>query len=115
MGKRITTGVLPGTADLVILRALLEGPLHGFGISRYLRRRSGGVVDLQDAALYQALHRLSRKGLLAAEWGLSDSKRRARFYALTPEGAKQLALEEKSFRDYVEGVFKILGSEPASA
>ena len=57
MGERMNAGVLPGTVDLVILRALADGPLHGFGISRRLRERSEGVVELQDAALYQALHR----------------------------------------------------------
>lgn len=115
MGERMKSGILPGTVDLVILRALVHGPLHGFGISRHLRARSGGVVELQDAALYQALHRLARKGLVAAEWGLSESNRKAKFYQLTPSGKRQLELEERSFRAYVEGVFRILGPEPVDA
>lgn len=111
MGERMKGGVLPGTADLVILKALAEGPLHGFGVSRILRERSGGAVELQDAALYQGLHRLARKGWVRAEWGLSDTNRRARFYELTAEGRRQLVREESLFRSYVEGVLKILAAE----
>lgn len=108
MGERISGGVIPGTVDLVILRALADGPLHGFAISRLLSERSDGAVELQDAALYQALHRLAGQGLLQAEWGVSDTNRRARFYELTREGRKRLAREERDFRRYVEGVFRIL-------
>ncbi|UCC24936.1 MAG: PadR family transcriptional regulator [Gemmatimonadales bacterium] len=115
MGERMTGGVLPGTVDLVILKALAERPLHGFGISRLLRRQSGGVVELQDAALYQALHRMARQGLLESEWGTSESNRRAKFYRLTPSGRKQLAREEQSFRTYVDGVLRILSPEGGRA
>lgn len=104
--------VLPGTVELVILRALVDGPLHGFGISRTLRERSDGVVELQDAALYQALHRMAREGLIEGEWGRSESNRRARFYRLTPAGRRRLGVEERDFRQYVEGVFRILAPEP---
>ena len=112
MAQRIKSGVIPGTVDLVILRAVADGPLHGFGISRGLRERSGGVVELQDAALYQALHRLTRAGLLEAEWGISDTNRRAKFYRLTTAGERQLAHEEGHFRRYVDGVMRILAPEP---
>ncbi len=115
MGERMGGGVLPGTVDLVILRALAEEPLHGFGISRRLRERSEGVVELQDAALYQALHRLARQGLLEAEWGVSETNRRARFYQLTTAGRKRLAQEESQFRRYVAGVMRVLGPEPERA
>ena len=99
---------MPGTADLLILKALAEGPAHGFGISRLLKERSEGVVELQDAALYQALHRMARQGWVEAEWGISDRGRRAKFYHLTPQGTRRLAREERDFRTYVEGVFRIL-------
>lgn len=115
MGERMTGGVLPGTVDLVILKALANGPLHGFGVSRLLRQQSGGVVELQDAALYQALHRMARQGLLEAEWGTSDTNRRAKFYRLTAAGRKQLTREERSFRAYVEGVLRILSPESGRA
>jgi transcriptional regulator len=106
-------GVLPGTADLVILKAVSEGPLHGFAISRLLRERSSGAVELQDAALYQGLHRLARKGWVEAEWGLSETNRRARFYRLTARGRGELAREEAFFRRYVDGVFRILSPKNA--
>lgn len=115
MGERMQGGVLPGTVDLVILRTVADGPVHGFAISKRLLLRSGGVVHLQDAALYQALHRLARKGLLETEWALTDSNRRAKFYRLTDSGRDQLELEESSFRSYVEGVFRILEPEPVGA
>ena len=115
MAKRTSGGVLPGTVDLVILKAVAGGPIHGFGISRSLKERSGGVVELQDAALYQALHRLAKQGQVKAHWGLSESNRKARFYQLTARGRKQLEKEEHFFRTYVDGVFRILSPEPASA
>lgn len=103
--------VLPGTVELLILRTLADGPLHGFGVSRTLRDRSDGVVEVQDAALYQALHRLSRQGLVEGEWGQSENNRRARFYRLTPAGRRRLGVEERDFRRYVEGVFRVLAPE----
>lgn len=106
-------GVLPGTADLMILKAVSEGPLHGFAISRLLRERSSGAVELQDAALYQGLHRLARKGWVEAEWGLSETNRRARFYSLTSRGRRELVREEALFRRYVDGVLRILAPETA--
>jgi PadR family transcriptional regulator PadR len=72
-------------------------------------------VELQDAALYQALHRMARQGLLESEWGMSDTNRRAKFYRLTAAGQKQLAREERSFRAYVEGVLRILSPESGRA
>lgn len=112
MGRRNGGGILPGTADLLILKTLSDGPAHGFGISKALRARSDGVVELQDAALYQALHRMARQGWVAPEWGVSDQGRRAKFYRLTPAGESRLAQEEKDFRRYVQGVFRVL-TDPA--
>ena len=114
MGTRKASGILPGTVDLLILKALTDGPAHGFGISRTLRDRSEGVVDLQDAALYQALHRMARQGWIESEWGVSDRGRRAKFYRLTSLGTRRLAAEERDFRRYVEGVFRILAGEGAA-
>lgn len=106
-------GLFPGTVDLVILRTLEDGPKHGFGISRTLRDRSGGVVDLQDAALYQALHRIERQGWIEAEWGVSEKNRRAKFYQLTKQGRRRLEQEVSTWRRYSSAVSKIL--EPAEA
>lgn len=100
--------IYPGTVDLVILKTLTLGPMHGFGISRDIRARSGGTLELQDAALYQALHRMNRAGWIQSEWGQSENNRRAKFYALTAAGEQRLTSESRSFRRYVEGVFRVL-------
>ena len=101
-------GLLPGTVDLVILKTLTHGPQHGFAISRSIEARSEGVLELQDAALYQALHRIERAGWIEAEWGVSEKGRRAKFYQLTAAGRKQLERETAFWRRYAEGVFKVL-------
>jgi PadR family transcriptional regulator PadR len=103
-----TKAIIPGTVDLLILRTLQDGLRHGFDISRTLRSRSGGVVVLQDGALYQALHRMEREGWIEAEWGLSEKGKRAKFYRLTRRGERQLVAETSHWREYVEAVARIL-------
>jgi len=105
-------GLLPGTVDLVILRTLTSGPLHGFAVSRAIRARSEGILELQDAALYQALHRMEESGWVEAEWGTSEKGKRAKFYHLTSAGRKQLTREERFWRSYAAAVFRVL--DPAS-
>ena len=104
--------IIPGTVDLLILRTLRDGPLHGFAVSRTLRRRSEGVVILQDGALYQALHRMEREGWIEAEWGLSEKGKRAKFYRLTSAGRRQLESETSRWRAYVDAVARILAPTP---
>jgi transcriptional regulator len=103
-----TRGLLPGTVDLVVLQTLTGGPLHGFEVSRSIRARSGGTLDLQDAALYQALHRMEKAAWVEAEWGISDKGRRAKYYRLTREGRRQLAREVGFWRQYAQAVFNVL-------
>jgi len=103
-----TRGLLPGTVDLVILQTLTGGPRHGFAVSRSIRDRSEGVLELQDAALYQALHRMERAGWIEADWGVSEKGRRAKFYRLTVRGERQLERETSFWRRYAEAVFKVL-------
>jgi transcriptional regulator len=118
--------LLPGTVDLVILRTLSEGPAHGFAISRLsegpahgfaisrrIRARSEGVLELQDAALYQALHRMEKKGWISSQWGQSENNRRAKFYDLTTVGTKRLAAEARSWREYAAAIASILEPAPA--
>ena len=105
-------GLLPGTVDLVILQTLTQGPLHGFGVSRSIRARSDGELELQDAALYQALHRMERAGWIEAEWGVSDKGRRAKFYHLTAAGRSQLEQEVGFWQRYAAAVFKVLEPLP---
>jgi PadR family transcriptional regulator PadR len=100
--------LLQGTVDLLILRSVQRGPLHGYSISRWVRERTDGVLALEDAALYQALHRLEARGWIEAEWGLSDNNRRAKYYALTAKGRRQLRDEMTTWRRYAEAVFKAI-------
>jgi PadR family transcriptional regulator, regulatory protein PadR len=104
--------LLRGTLDLLILRALAWQTMHGYGISAWLRQRTDGALAVQDAALYQALRRLERKGWVEAEWGLSENNRRARYYALTPRGREQLRAETAAWSRYADAVLKVL--EPAA-
>ena len=105
---RKTATLLQGTVDVLILKTLDESPMHGYGVSRSIRERTDGVVGLEDAALYQALHRLEAKCWLEAEWGLSDNNRRAKYYCLTREGRKQLRAETARWRRYAKAVLGVL-------
>lgn len=100
--------LLHGTVAVLILKALTWGAMHGYDVSRSIRQRSEGALGLEDAALYQALHRLEKKRWIEAEWGLSENNRRAKFYRLTEEGRRQLDTEVTSWRAYVEAVSKVL-------
>lgn len=92
--------LMPGTLDLVVLQALAAGPMHGYGIAACVHERTGGELVVEDAALYQALHRLDRRGLVSAEWRASENNRRARYYSLTAAGRKRLREETRNWRRY---------------
>ena len=100
--------LMQGTVAVLILKTLSWGSLHGYDVSRSIRQRSDGALGLEDAALYQALHRLERKGWIEAEWGLSENNRRAKFYRLTGDGRQALQAEVSTWRDYVDAVSKVL-------
>ena len=104
-------GLLQGTVDVLILKTLSGKPMHGFGVAEFIRHQSGGDLAVEDAALYQALHRLERKELVESEWGISDTNRRARFYSITALGRKRLRSEVVELRRYVAALFRVL--EPA--
>jgi transcriptional regulator len=110
-GRGIMSGsdLFTGTLDILILRTLETGPLHGYGIGKALRDGSAGVLSVEEGALYPALHRLEGKGLLASEWGLTDTGRRAKFYSVTEEGADHLARESARWAEYSVAVAAILG------
>ena len=104
-----TLALIQGTVDLLILRALQhESPAHGYNISRFVRTRTDGVLALEDAALYQALHRLEARGLVDSEWGVSENNRRAKFYNLTSAGKRRLRSDATTWRKYAMAVFKVL-------
>lgn len=105
--------VMKGTLDAMVLKALSFEPRHGYAVTRWIRRRTDGAVDVEDAALYQALHRLEERGWAEAEWGLSENNRKARFYALTAAGHRQLARETTGIRRYVDALWKVLDAEEA--
>ena len=107
-----TPSLLQGTVGLLILKALQKGPAHGYAVTRWIHERTDGTLVMEDAALYQALHRLEARGLVEAEWGLSENNRRAKYYALTPAGRKQLRSEVASWRRYADAMFKVI-DEPA--
>ncbi len=105
-----TLSLLQGTVDLLVLRALQDGPAHGYAVSRWIRERTEGVFAMEDAALYQALHRLEARDWIAAEWGLSENNRRAKYYALTPEGRRQLRAEVSDWQRYAAAVHKVIAT-----
>ena len=100
--------LLHGTLDLLVLRCLLAGPRHGYAVATMVREQTGGDLTVEDAALYQALHRLHRQDLVDADWGPSENNRRARFYTLTPTGRKRLREETANWRRYVRAVDAVL-------
>jgi transcriptional regulator len=102
------TPLLKGTVDLLILQALRQGPSHGYEISRFVHERTDGVLNVEEAALYQALHRLEVRQWIEAEWGLSDNNRRAKYYRLTTAGRNQLRSGTSVWKRYANAVFKVL-------
>ncbi len=103
-----SSSLLQGTVDVLILKTLPHSPMHGYAVSRLIRERTQGVVGLDDAALYQALHRLASKGWVEAEWGLSENNRRAKYYQVTPKGQEQLQAEAAAWRRYATAVLSVL-------
>jgi transcriptional regulator len=106
MGK--TLEILPGTLDLLILKALQRGALHGYGIMQVLKERSDEVLQVGESSLYPALQRLLLNGWVQAEWGASENNRRARYYTLTAAGRKQLSTERADFDRMMAAIQKVL-------
>jgi transcriptional regulator len=102
--------LLQGTLDVLILKALQTGPRHGYALSNWIRETTGGVFDIEDGALYTALHRMEKRKWLSAEWGVSDTNRRVKTYSLTPDGGKQLEKSADVWSAYAEAVTKVLQS-----
>lgn len=101
---------LRGTLDLLILKALMWGPRHGYAVTDLIRRQSDDALMLEEGTLYPALWRLESKGLLEAEWGLSENKRKAKYYRLTTQGRRQLHHEVKTWEAYAAAVAKVLSA-----
>jgi transcriptional regulator len=108
MGDTKAPELLPGTLDLLILKALVAGPMHGYGIAQHLQRVSDDVLQVGESSLYPALQRLLLKGWAKAAWGTSENNRRARYYTLTAAGRKQLAAERQEFDLMILAIQKVL-------
>ena len=100
--------ILRGTFDLLILKALSWGPLHGYGVARQIEEATNDALVVGEGTLYPALHRLHEKGLIDAEWGLSENNRRARYYTLTTAGRRHLRQQAASFTRYARAIFAAL-------
>src|ERR1051325_660657 len=110
MGKDKSAELLPGTLDLLILKALSTGELHGYGIAQHLQHVSSDVLQVGESSLYPALQRLLLKGWVKAEWGASENNRRARYYTLTAAGRKQLVAERQEFERLIFAIQQVFNT-----
>ena len=107
--------LLKGTVDVLVLKALSFGPMHGFGLASWLEARSGGALGMDDSAMYQVLHRLEGRGYVRAEWGVTENNRKARFYALTPAGRRHLRDQTETLLEFSRKLTSILTLSPRAA
>lgn len=107
--------LVPGTLDVMVMKALEDGPNHGYAVAKWVRDTTDDTFVVEEGALYTALHRLEKQGLLRSEWGVSDANRRAKFYRLTPKGHRVLQTQAASWRRSALALFKVLGLAPRKA
>lgn len=100
--------LLQGTLDLLVLKALAGGPRHGYEVARWIHDATDTALEIEDGALYTALHRMEQRGWLKPEWGISEKGRRAKYYTLSAVGRRRLAAESREWSQYVAAVFKVL-------
>lgn len=105
---RDANDLLHGTLDVLVLKTLSWQPMHGYGIARWIEDRTRGELEIVDAALYKALHRLEQSGAIAAEWGLSENNRRAKYYSISARGRALLKAEAATWRRYAAAVVRVL-------
>jgi transcriptional regulator len=105
---RDANDLLHGTLDVLVLKTLSWGSMHGYAIAQWIEERTRGDLEIVDAALYKSLHRLEDSGAVAAEWGLSDNNRRAKYYSLTARGRQLLKAEAATWRRYANAVVRVL-------
>jgi len=106
--------LIQGTLNILILKTLSWGPMNGFAIAQWVRQTTKGDVELEEGALYPALHRMEHRGWVDAEWKLSEKKRRAKFYNLTPDGRKMLVIRTESWERLVRAVSSVLNAQARS-
>jgi PadR family transcriptional regulator PadR len=100
--------IIKGTLDLIVLKTLSAGPMHGFAVAAAIARQFGGELELEEGALYQSLRRMEERGWLAGEWGPSENNRKARFYRLTPPGRQQLRADAATWERYSTALTRLL-------
>lgn len=103
--------LLQGTLDMLILKALSAGPMHGYGVARWLERVTDDILRVEEGSLYPSLTRMAERGWVSRTWGVSENNRRARFYSLTEEGKHQLQRETATWLVFTDAVARVLGSE----
>jgi transcriptional regulator len=106
--------LLQGTLDVLVLRALSFGPMHGYGVARFINHGSAGSFTVLDGALYTSLHRMEERGWVESEWGTSEKGKRAKFYRLTTVGRRALRAETTDWNDYVAAVARVMSATPAA-
>src|SRR5947208_12828202 len=104
------TDLLQRTLDMLVLKALTHGPMHGYGVGQRIEQLAEEMLKVEEGSLYPALYRLEERGWIASEWGVSENNRRARFYRLTPAGRKRLGVEQENWQRFVLAVGKVLAS-----
>jgi transcriptional regulator len=112
---RAELDLLQGTLDVLVLKALSWGARHGHSVATWIRATTEDDLNIEDGALYTALHRLEKRGLIEAEWGLSDNNRKAKYYELTDAGRRELRQETARFSKYADAVFKVLHASSVAA
>ena len=101
-------GLLQGTVELLVLKTLTWGPMHGYGIATWIESATDDVLRVEEGSLYPALYRMSRKGWIKGEWGVSENNRRARYYTLTPAGRKHLGAERAEFERLIGAIQRVM-------
>ena len=105
-----TLDLMQGTLDILILKTLTWGPRHGYAIARWIAERTKDTLQIEEGALYTALHRMEKRGWLESEWGSSENNRKAKYYQLTPVGRRQLRTQADAWTRYAQAVFTVLRS-----
>ena len=113
--KKTRSELLPGTLDMLVLKTLTIGPMHGYAIVRSIQSKSDEVLQVEEGTLYPALHRMHRKGWIEASWGLSESNRRAKYYSLTRSGRSRLKVVEREWENVSAAVSRVLGAQAEGA
>jgi len=107
------TELMQGTLDMLVLRTLRSGPLHGYAIANKIQEQSDGFLQVEEGSLYPALHRMERRGWITAEWGLSESRRKAKYYQLSSVGREQLKAKAKTWIRLVQAISDVMGTKSA--